>query len=220
MQQAAAAVAANASDLLESHSGGRYGRHVMIMVGASNNERRAVRGVRLARQGTQVTAVRCLGTPHTAALQRYSRRVVGWSISMIMIRLRRTTWSSTGFWASVAVQDCRTRRRLRPQSVEARASDRSRRPPLGVAADTGAAPGAAVRKRPGRSRSASEAVPPAAAGAGPLRRRLRWSISDSAWIMTRQPTWWAWMRTAWLAWPYRASAATSTRPVGRRRHRL
>ena len=37
MQRAAAAVAASASDLLASHSGGRYGRHVMIMVGAGNN---------------------------------------------------------------------------------------------------------------------------------------------------------------------------------------
>ena len=37
MQRAAAAVAASASCLLQSTSGGRYGRHVMIMVGAGNN---------------------------------------------------------------------------------------------------------------------------------------------------------------------------------------
>ena len=69
MQRAAAAVAANASDLLESHSGGRYGRHVMIMVGAGNNGGDALfAGVRLARRGARVTAVRCLGTPHAAGL--------------------------------------------------------------------------------------------------------------------------------------------------------
>ena len=37
MQRAAAAVAASASDLLRSTTGGRYGRHVLIMVGVGNN---------------------------------------------------------------------------------------------------------------------------------------------------------------------------------------
>jgi NAD(P)H-hydrate repair Nnr-like enzyme with NAD(P)H-hydrate epimerase domain len=37
MQRAAAAVAASASDLLRTTTGGRYGRHVLIMVGAGNN---------------------------------------------------------------------------------------------------------------------------------------------------------------------------------------
>ena len=67
MQRAAAAVAASASDLLQSTTGGRYGRHVMIMVGAGNNGGDALfAGVRLARRGVRVTAVRCLGTPHPA----------------------------------------------------------------------------------------------------------------------------------------------------------
>jgi ADP-dependent NAD(P)H-hydrate dehydratase / NAD(P)H-hydrate epimerase len=67
MQRAAAAVAASASDLLQSTAGGRYGRHVMIMVGAGNNGGDALfAGVRLARRGVRVTAVRCLGAPHPA----------------------------------------------------------------------------------------------------------------------------------------------------------
>src|SRR4051794_34231484 len=68
MQRAAAAVASSASDLLLSSAGGRYGRHIMIMVGAGNNGGDALfAGVRLARRGVRVTAVRCLGTPHPAA---------------------------------------------------------------------------------------------------------------------------------------------------------
>ena len=67
MQRAAAAVAASASDLLRTTTGGRYGRHVMIMVGPGNNGGDALfAGVRLARRGVRVTAVRCLGTPHPA----------------------------------------------------------------------------------------------------------------------------------------------------------
>src|SRR6187402_237730 len=67
MQRAAAAVAARALDLLRSSTGGCYGRHVMIMVGAGNNGGDALfAGVRLARRGVRVTAVRCLGTPHPA----------------------------------------------------------------------------------------------------------------------------------------------------------
>jgi ADP-dependent NAD(P)H-hydrate dehydratase / NAD(P)H-hydrate epimerase len=65
MQRAAAAVATCASDLLRSSEGGCYGRHVLIMVGAGNNGGDALfAGVRLARRGVRVTAVRCLGTPH------------------------------------------------------------------------------------------------------------------------------------------------------------
>ena len=67
MQRAAAAVAASASDLLRTTTGGRYGRHVLIMVGAGNNGGDALfAGVRLAHRGIRVTAVRCLGTPHPA----------------------------------------------------------------------------------------------------------------------------------------------------------
>src|SRR5512133_2293322 len=67
MQRAAAAVAACASDLLRSSAGGCYGRHVLMMVGAGNNGGDALfAGVRLARRGVRVTAVRCLGTPHPA----------------------------------------------------------------------------------------------------------------------------------------------------------
>jgi hypothetical protein len=69
MQRAAAAVAVSASDLLLSRTGGRYGRHVLIMVGAGNNGGDALfAGVRLARRGVPVTAVKCLGNPHPAGL--------------------------------------------------------------------------------------------------------------------------------------------------------
>ena len=86
MQRAAAAVAASASDLLLSQSGGRYGRHVMIMVGAGNNGGDALfAGVRLARPG--------LASPQSAAWAPTCGRPCGvaraggrWSTSMIMIR--------------------------------------------------------------------------------------------------------------------------------------
>ena len=75
MQRAAAAVAASASNLLQSTSGGRYGRHVMIMVGAGNNGGDALfAGVRLSRQGARVTAIRCLGAPAPSRTGRVAHR--------------------------------------------------------------------------------------------------------------------------------------------------
>ena len=59
----------------------------MIMVEAGNNGGDALfAGVRLALRGVRVTAIRCLGTPHAAGLAALLAAVVGWWISMIMIR--------------------------------------------------------------------------------------------------------------------------------------
>ena len=147
MQRAAAAVAASASDLLASHSGGRYGRHVMIMVGAGNNGGDALfAGVRLARRGARVTAVRCLGTPHAAglaALIAAGGRLVDLDDHDPTVAYHLVIDGILGIGGRPGLPDSVARL---VQSVEARsiptiAVDL----PSGVAADTGAAPGAAVQ---------------------------------------------------------------------------
>jgi ADP-dependent NAD(P)H-hydrate dehydratase / NAD(P)H-hydrate epimerase len=147
MQRAAAAVAASAADLLGSQSGGRYGRHVMIMVGAGNNGGDALfAGVRLARRGARVTAIRCLGTPHAAglaALIAAGGRLVDLDDHDPTLACELVIDGILGIGGRPGLPDPVARL---VQSVEARgiptiAVDL----PSGVAADTGAAPGAAVR---------------------------------------------------------------------------
>lgn len=147
MQRAAAAVAANASDLLQSQCGGRYGRHVMIMVGAGNNGGDALfAGVRLARRGVRVTALRCLGTPHPAglaALIAAGGRLVELDDHDPTVVYDLVIDGILGIGGRPGLPDPVARL---VQSVDARgiptiAVDL----PSGVAADTGAAPGAAVR---------------------------------------------------------------------------
>jgi ADP-dependent NAD(P)H-hydrate dehydratase / NAD(P)H-hydrate epimerase len=147
MQRAAAAVAASASDLLRSQSGGRYGRHVMIMVGAGNNGGDALfAGVRLARRGVQVTAVRCLGTPHSAglaALIAAGGHLVDLDDHDPTVAYDLVIDGILGIGGRPGLPDPVARLL---QSVEARgiptiAVDL----PSGVDADTGGAPGAAVR---------------------------------------------------------------------------
>ncbi|HVD79112.1 MAG TPA: NAD(P)H-hydrate epimerase [Propionibacteriaceae bacterium] len=147
MQRAAAAVAASAADLLGSQSGGRYGRHVMIMVGAGNNGGDALfAGVRLARRGARVTAIRCLGTPHVAglaALIAAGGRLVDLDDHDPALAYELVIDGILGIGGRPGLPDPVARL---VQSVEARgiptiAVDL----PSGVAADTGAAPGAAVR---------------------------------------------------------------------------
>jgi ADP-dependent NAD(P)H-hydrate dehydratase / NAD(P)H-hydrate epimerase len=149
MQRAAAAVAASASDLLLSESGARYGRHVLIMVGAGNNGGDALfAGVRLARRGVRVTAVKCLGTPHPAghaALLAAGGRLVDLDDSVIRIDCDLVIDGILGIGGRPGLPGPVARL---TQSVEGRgipivAVDL----PSGVAADTGAAPGAAVRAR-------------------------------------------------------------------------
>ena len=147
MQRAAAAVAASAADLLGSQSGGRYGRNVMIMVGAGNNGGDALfAGVRLARRGARVTAIRCLGTPHAAglaALIAAGGRLVDLDDHDPALAYELVIDGILGIGGRPGLPDPVARL---VQSVEARgiptiAVDL----PSGVAADTGAAPGAAVR---------------------------------------------------------------------------
>lgn len=149
MQRAAAAVAASASDLLVSASGGRYGRHVMIMIGAGNNGGDALfAGARLARHGARVTAVRCLGAPHPAGLAALldsggrvidldDRAVTGAMAYDLVIDGILGIGGRPGLPDRVA----RLVQSVEAQGIPTIAVDL----PSGVAADTGAVPGAAVR---------------------------------------------------------------------------
>jgi hydroxyethylthiazole kinase-like uncharacterized protein yjeF len=146
MQRAAAAVAASASDLLVLESGGRYGRHVMIMVGAGNNGGDALfAGARLARQGARVTAVRCLGAPHPAGLTALldsggrvidldDHAVTGYDLVIDGIL-------GIGGRPGLPDEVARLVQSVAAQRIPTVAVDL----PSGVAADTGAVPGAAVQ---------------------------------------------------------------------------
>jgi ADP-dependent NAD(P)H-hydrate dehydratase / NAD(P)H-hydrate epimerase len=147
MQRAAAAVAASASHLLQSQCGGRYGRHVMIMVGAGNNGGDALfAGVRLARRGVRVTAIRCLGTPHAAgltALLAAGGRLIDLDDHDLTATYDLVIDGILGIGGRPGLPDPVARL---VQSVEARSTPIIAVDlPSGVAADTGAVPGAAVR---------------------------------------------------------------------------
>ncbi len=69
MQRAAAALAQVAVRLLAAERGAVYGARVLILVGPGNNGGDALfAGARLARRGARVTAMSCLGEPHPAGL--------------------------------------------------------------------------------------------------------------------------------------------------------
>jgi ADP-dependent NAD(P)H-hydrate dehydratase / NAD(P)H-hydrate epimerase len=149
MQRAAAAVAASASDLLESESGGRYGRHVMIMAGAGNNSGDALfAGVRLARRGTRVTAIRCLGAPHPAglaALLTAGGRVISLDDHHVadLKAYDLIIDGILGIGGRPGLPDpvARLVQSVEAQGIPTIAVDL----PSGVAADTGAVPGTAVQ---------------------------------------------------------------------------
>jgi ADP-dependent NAD(P)H-hydrate dehydratase / NAD(P)H-hydrate epimerase len=149
MQRAAAAVAASASNLLQSTSGGRYGRHVMIMVGAGNNGGDALfAGVRLARHGARVTAVRCLGAPHPAglaALLTAGGRLIDlddhYAIDPMPYDLVIDGILGIGGRPGLPDPVARLVQSVAAQGIPTIAVDL----PSGVAADTGAVPGAAVQ---------------------------------------------------------------------------
>jgi ADP-dependent NAD(P)H-hydrate dehydratase / NAD(P)H-hydrate epimerase len=149
MQRAAAAVAASASNLLQSKSGGRYGRHVMIMVGAGNNGGDALfAGVRLARHGARVTAIRCLGAPHPsglAALLSAGGRVIDLNDHYVIdpMPYDLVIDGILGIGGRPGLPDpvARLVQSVAVQGIPTIAVDL----PSGVAADTGAVPGAAVQ---------------------------------------------------------------------------
>ncbi|HEX3197342.1 MAG TPA: NAD(P)H-hydrate epimerase [Propionibacteriaceae bacterium] len=147
MQRAAAAVAASAADLLRSQSGGRYGRHVMIMVGAGNNGGDALfAGVRLARRGVRVTAIRCLGTPHAAglaALIAAGGHLVDLDDHDPTVAYDLVIDGILGIGGRPGLPNpvARLVRSVEARAIPTIAVDL----PSGVDADTGAAPGAAVR---------------------------------------------------------------------------
>ncbi|MFP5283067.1 MAG: NAD(P)H-hydrate epimerase, partial [Actinomycetes bacterium] len=69
MQRAAAGLAAMVARELDRVRGRVYGATVLVLVGPGNNGGDALyAGMRLARRGAAVTAVRCLGQPHPAGL--------------------------------------------------------------------------------------------------------------------------------------------------------
>ena len=80
MQRAAAGLAAAVARELAELRGRVYGTKVLVMVGPGNNGGDALfAGARLARRGVSVTAVRCLGEPHArglAALRAAGGRMV------------------------------------------------------------------------------------------------------------------------------------------------
>jgi hydroxyethylthiazole kinase-like uncharacterized protein yjeF len=80
MQRAASGLAAAIARGAVRLRGQVYGTRIMILVGPGNNGGDALfAGVRLARRGGAVTAVRCLGTPHArglAALKEAGGRVI------------------------------------------------------------------------------------------------------------------------------------------------
>jgi hydroxyethylthiazole kinase-like uncharacterized protein yjeF len=147
MQRAAAAVAASASDLVRSTTGGRYGRHIMIMAGAGNNGGDALfAGVRLARRGVRVTAVRCLGTPHpaaSAALLAAGGRLVDLDEATTRLPCDLVIDGILGIGGRPGLPDqvAQLVQSVLDRNVPVVAVDL----PSGVAADTGAVSGVAVR---------------------------------------------------------------------------
>jgi ADP-dependent NAD(P)H-hydrate dehydratase / NAD(P)H-hydrate epimerase len=149
MQRAAAAVAASASNLLRSRCGGRYGRHVMIMVGAGNNGGDALfAGVRLAGRGVRVTAIRCLGAPHPAglaALLAAGGRVIDlddhYAIDPMPYHLVIDGILGIGGRPGLPDPVARLVQSVAARGIPTIAVDL----PSGVAADTGAVPGVAVQ---------------------------------------------------------------------------
>ena len=149
MQRAAAAVAADSAGLLSDDRGAVYGARVLVLVGSGNNGGDALfAGARLARRGAAVTAVSCLGEPHPAgrdALLAAGGRLVtladhgpagrpAYDLAVDGILGIGGRPGLSGPVADVATW-------LVEQGIPVVAVDL----PSGVAADTGAVPGIAIR---------------------------------------------------------------------------
>jgi hydroxyethylthiazole kinase-like uncharacterized protein yjeF len=149
MQRAAAAVAAKGCAILRGGRGAVYGARVLVLVGPGNNGGDALfAAARLARRGAAVSAVNCLGKPHSAgrdALLAAGGRLValadhqppaasGYDLVVDGILGIGGRPGLTGPVADLASW-------LAEQSIPVVAVDL----PSGVAADTGAVPAVAIR---------------------------------------------------------------------------
>ena len=151
MQRAAAGLAAVLAEELRARVGRAYGARVLVLVGPGNNGGDALwAGARLARRGVRVDAVPVLGTPHAeglAALRAAGGRLVASPNDLgdpgepgvydLAVDGVLGIGGRPGLPDDVA--DLVTR--LEEADVPVVAVDL----PSGVAADTGAVPGAAVR---------------------------------------------------------------------------
>jgi ADP-dependent NAD(P)H-hydrate dehydratase / NAD(P)H-hydrate epimerase len=149
MQRAAAAVAATAAELLRIGRGAVYGARVLVLVGPGNNGGDALfAAARLARRGAAVTAVSCLGESHRAG--RTALLASGGRLDTLANHLSsdRPAYDLAvdgilGIGGrpglSGAVADLATW--LAEQRIPVVAVDL----PSGVAANTGAVPGTAIR---------------------------------------------------------------------------
>jgi ADP-dependent NAD(P)H-hydrate dehydratase / NAD(P)H-hydrate epimerase len=149
MQRAAAAVAATAAEVLKAGRDAVYGARVLILVGPGNNGGDALfAGARLARRGAAVTAVSCFGEPHRAgrdALQAAGGRLVTLADHGSAARPRYDLAVDgilgIGGRAGLTGPVAELVERLERTDMPVVAVDL----PSGVAADTGAVPGVAVR---------------------------------------------------------------------------
>ncbi|HEY0238556.1 MAG TPA: NAD(P)H-hydrate epimerase [Friedmanniella sp.] len=152
MQRAAAGLAVVVADELERRTGRVYGARVLVLVGPGNNGGDALwAGARLARRGVRVDAVGVLGTPHAeglAALLAAGGRTVPNAVLRDLDRDDLARYDLAldgilGIGGRPGLPDAAADlvARLDAADVGVVAVDL----PSGVAADTGAVPGAAVR---------------------------------------------------------------------------
>jgi hydroxyethylthiazole kinase-like uncharacterized protein yjeF len=147
MQRAASGLAAAVARAAGRLCGRVYGARILVLVGPGNNGGDALfAGVRLARRGAAVTAVRCLGTPHPrglAALQTAGGRLA--DLADLDLAARPDTDlvvdGVLGIGGRPGLPDdvARLAREVSGNSIPTVAVDL----PSGVGADTGAVPGEA-----------------------------------------------------------------------------
>jgi ADP-dependent NAD(P)H-hydrate dehydratase / NAD(P)H-hydrate epimerase len=146
MQRAAAAVAAAAAEALKAGRGAVYGARVLVLVGSGNNGGDALfAGTRLARRGAAVTALSCFGEPHPGGREALlaaggdivpidDRELTDYDLAVDGILGIGGRAGLTGPVAGLVEQ-------LEQTGMPVIAVDL----PSGVAADTGAVPGIAIR---------------------------------------------------------------------------
>jgi hydroxyethylthiazole kinase-like uncharacterized protein yjeF len=149
MQRAAAAVAATSAEVLRAGRGSVYGARVLVLVGRGNNGGDALfAAARLAWRGAAVTAVSCLGEPHSAgrdALLGAGGRVVDLAdrgtSGRVAYDLVIDGILGIGGRAGLSGPVAEVATWLASRPIPVVAVDL----PSGVAADTGAVPGDAIR---------------------------------------------------------------------------